>query len=67
MSTYFSEKEFSALRAELAGLAAVKWLALAGKPLTVSEAEKLDAVLERFFRVTGHRSFQEHHSAEPRR
>ena len=41
MTTYFSQKEFAAVRAEIIGLAAVRWLALSGKPLTATEATKL--------------------------
>ena len=43
-------------------MTAVRWMALSGKPLTATEAKKLDETLEDFFRATGHRAFQEHRS-----
>lgn len=60
MTNYFSQKEFAVMRAEITGMAAVRWMALSGKPLTATEAKKLDETLEDFFRATGHRAFQEH-------
>src|SRR5437870_13767301 len=57
MTTYFSQQEFDAIRAELTGLAALRWLALAGKPLTAAEAAPLDEILADFFRATRHRAF----------
>lgn len=60
MNAYFSLREFSAMLAEVTGMAAVRWMALSGKPLTATEAKKLDETLGVFFRATGHRAFQEH-------
>jgi len=63
MTTYFSQKEFAAVRAEIIGMAAVRWLALSGNPLTATEATKLDETLESFFKSIEHRSFHGHHNA----
>jgi hypothetical protein len=60
VSTYFSEREFRAFVAAIAGHVNCSWLALSGRVLTKEQAAELDTLLDKFFRATDHISFRKH-------
>jgi len=58
MGTYFSQHEFEAMLAEVTANARLRWFALSGKPLNAKQSDRLNEVLEKFFRSTKHRAFR---------
>lgn len=61
---YFSQREYGSFLAASVSHIAVAWFALAGRPLTQQQRVQLEEVLDKFFRSTEHRSFEQHGNRE---
>jgi len=57
---YFSQREYRTFLSASVSHIAVAWFALAGRPLNQQQRVQLEEVLDKFFRSTEQRSFEQH-------